>query len=91
MAILTFPFLYNEHGTPSDCRRFTAYQVDKPFPDCKVLYLEKQGGIGSHSHPLPELGREEHEPLSTYANTEGCFTAGMAWVVINFECPRVAN
>ena len=47
VAILTFPFLYNEHGTPDDYRRFTAYQAAKLFPDCEVSYLEKQGGIGS--------------------------------------------
>ena len=47
VAILTFPFLYNEHGAPWDYRRFTAYQAEKLFPDSEVLYLEKQGGIGS--------------------------------------------
>lgn len=47
MAILIFPFLYNEHGAPWDYPRFTAYQAEKLFPDCEVLYLEKQRGIGS--------------------------------------------
>jgi len=47
VAILTFPFLYNEHGAPWDYRRFTAYQAEQLFPDFEVLYLEKQGGIGS--------------------------------------------
>lgn len=47
MAILTFPFLYNEHGAPWDYRRFTGYQAEKLFADCEVLSLEKQGGIGS--------------------------------------------
>ena len=47
VAILTFPFLYNEHGAPWDYRRFTGYQAAKLFPDAEVLYLDKQGSIGS--------------------------------------------
>lgn len=47
VAVLTFPFLYNEHASPSDYRRFTGHQAKKLFPNCEVVRLEKQGGVGS--------------------------------------------
>ena len=43
-AVLTFPFLYNEHGNPSDYRRFTVYGAEGLFPDFEIVCLEKQGG-----------------------------------------------
>lgn len=46
-AVLAFPFLYNEHGTPWDYRRFTIYGAERLFPDFEIVYLEKLGGIGS--------------------------------------------
>jgi len=51
-AVLTFPFLYNEHGNPSDYRRFTVYGAEGLFPDFEIVCLEKQGAIGSTLHLL---------------------------------------
>jgi SAM-dependent methyltransferase len=46
-AVLSFPFLYNEHGAPQDYRRFTVHMAERLFPRFEVVHLEKQGGIGS--------------------------------------------
>lgn len=45
--LLTFPFLYNEHGTPYDFQRFTVHRAVKLVPGCEVLLVERQGGLGS--------------------------------------------
>jgi SAM-dependent methyltransferase len=45
--ILSFPFIYNEHGSPNDFRRFTAYGAAVLFPEMEVVRLERQGGLGS--------------------------------------------
>ncbi|MEO3432599.1 class I SAM-dependent methyltransferase [Inquilinus sp. CAU 1745] len=45
--IVSFPFLYNEHGKPWDFRRFTKYGARQLFPRMQVVSLECQGGIGS--------------------------------------------
>lgn len=47
MMVMTFPFLYNEHGAPWDFQRFTAHRAVKLFPDFEVVLLQRQGGIGS--------------------------------------------
>ena len=47
VMVLSFPFLYNEHGAPWDFQRFTAHRAQKLFPDFEILQLERQGGIGS--------------------------------------------
>jgi SAM-dependent methyltransferase len=49
VAILSFPFLFNEHGAPHDYRRFTAHQAARLLPGYRVLTLERQGGVGSTS------------------------------------------
>lgn len=46
-AVLAFPFIYNEHGTPWDYRRFTVHGAARLFPDFDIVHLEKLGGIGS--------------------------------------------
>ena len=46
-AVLAFPFLYNEHGTPWDYRRFTVHGAARLFQDFDIVNLEKLGGIGS--------------------------------------------
>lgn len=46
-AIISVPFIYNEHGAPYDFRRFSANQAAKLFPDWEVISVERQGGIGS--------------------------------------------
>lgn len=45
--VLSFPFLYNEHGVPFDFQRFTAHRAPLLFPSYEVVALERQGGIGS--------------------------------------------
>jgi SAM-dependent methyltransferase len=47
VMVMSFPFLYNEHGAPYDFQRFTAHRAAKLFPDFEVLLLKRQGGIGS--------------------------------------------
>lgn len=47
VMVMSFPFLYNEHGAPFDFQRLTAYRAVKLFPDFEVLCLKRQGGIGS--------------------------------------------
>ena len=46
-AVLSFPFIFNEHGAPYDFRRFSAYGAERLFPDWRLVCLERQGGIGS--------------------------------------------
>lgn len=45
--MLSFPFLYNEHGTPYDYHRFTVHRAKRLLPGFEIIHLEKQGGIGS--------------------------------------------
>lgn len=45
--IVSFPFIYNEHGAPYDFRRFSAHGAANLFQGYTVESLEKQGGIGS--------------------------------------------
>jgi len=45
--IMTFPFLYNEHGVPYDFRRFTKYNSDIKNDDFNIIINETQGGIFS--------------------------------------------
>ena len=47
VAVLSLPFLYNEHGAPWDYRRFTVHRAERLFPGFEIVHLEKQGGIGS--------------------------------------------
>jgi ubiquinone/menaquinone biosynthesis C-methylase UbiE len=47
VAILTFPFLYNEHGAPWDYRRFTGHQAEKLFPDCEVCISRERAVLGA--------------------------------------------
>ncbi len=47
IMVLSFPFLYNEHGAPYDFQRFTAHRAQKLFPNYDILQLERQGGVGS--------------------------------------------
>lgn len=47
VMVLSFPFIYNEHGIPWDFQRFTAYRAQRLFDDVDILHLERQGGIGS--------------------------------------------
>jgi SAM-dependent methyltransferase len=47
LVVLSFPFMYNEHGAPYDFRRFSAYGATRIFPDFEAVTLERQGGIGS--------------------------------------------
>lgn len=46
VIILSFPFLYNEHGTPHDYQRFTVHGAAGLLP-YEALTLERQGGEGS--------------------------------------------
>ena len=46
MLILSFPFLYNEHGTPYDFHRFTIHGAARLLP-CELDFLDRQGGFGS--------------------------------------------
>lgn len=45
--VVSFPFLYNEHGAPFDFQRFTAHRAARLFPQWDVVQLERQGGVGS--------------------------------------------
>jgi SAM-dependent methyltransferase len=47
VAVVTFPFLYNEHGEPYDFRRMTVHYAKRLFPRFQIEALERQGGIGS--------------------------------------------
>ena len=46
IVVLSFPFLYNEHGTPYDFQRFTTHGAARLFP-YEIDVLEQQGGYGS--------------------------------------------
>lgn len=46
-AVISVPFIYNEHGAPGDFRRFSAYGAEALFPDWTALLIDRQGGIGS--------------------------------------------
>lgn len=46
LIVLSFPFLYNEHGTPYDFQRFTSHGAARLLP-FHVEVLERQGGFGS--------------------------------------------
>jgi SAM-dependent methyltransferase len=46
VIVLSFPFLYNEHGTPYDFQRFTTHGAARLLP-YEVEILEAQGGFGS--------------------------------------------
>lgn len=47
LIIASVPFLYNEIGAQGDYQRFTANRAVRLFPDFDVVFLERQGGIGS--------------------------------------------
>lgn len=47
IVVASFPFLYNEHGTPFDFQRFTAHRARSLFPGFDPVHLHRQGGIGS--------------------------------------------
>ena len=46
VIVLSFPFLYNEYGTPHDFQRFTSHGAARLLP-LEVKVLERQGGFGS--------------------------------------------
>lgn len=46
VIVLSFPFLYNEHGAPYDFQRFTIYGAGRLFP-YEILMVDRQGGFGS--------------------------------------------
>ncbi|ATS17715.1 hypothetical protein BRW62_01970 [Parathermosynechococcus lividus PCC 6715] len=46
LIVLSFPFLYNEHGAPSDFQRFTIHGAAQLLP-YEIEMLERQGGFGS--------------------------------------------
>ncbi|MBA3431345.1 MAG: class I SAM-dependent methyltransferase [Actinobacteria bacterium] len=47
-AVISVPFIYNEHGAPDDLRRFSAYGVAQIFPpDWEVLEVRRLGSLGS--------------------------------------------
>lgn len=45
--VLSFPFIYNEHGAPFDFQRFSAHRAPGLFPTLDIVQLDRQGGIGS--------------------------------------------
>jgi SAM-dependent methyltransferase len=47
VVVMTFPFLYNEHGAPGDYRRFTVYWAVRLLPGYLPVHAARQGGIGS--------------------------------------------
>jgi SAM-dependent methyltransferase len=46
-ALISVPFLYNEHGAPFDFRRLTVHGVRLLFADLRVETLAPLGGVGS--------------------------------------------
>jgi SAM-dependent methyltransferase len=46
VIMLSFPFLYNEHGSPYDFQRFTSHGAACLLP-YEIQALERQGGFGS--------------------------------------------
>jgi SAM-dependent methyltransferase len=47
-VVISVPFIYNEHGSPGDFRRFSVYGASKLFPtDWQVLRVARLGGFGS--------------------------------------------
>jgi SAM-dependent methyltransferase len=47
IMLLSFPFIYNEHGAPQDFHRFTAHRAIRLLPETRVIDVQRQGGIGS--------------------------------------------
>jgi SAM-dependent methyltransferase len=46
-VVLSFPFLYNEHGSPHDFQRFSAHRAATLLPELTLDEVIIQGGIGS--------------------------------------------
>lgn len=46
-AIITVPFIFNEHGLPDDFRRFSRNGIRQQFQGYELLKLKGQGGIGT--------------------------------------------
>ena len=46
-AVVSAPFIFNQHGVPHDYRRFTQYGIARALPGCRVERTCLQGGIGS--------------------------------------------
>ena len=46
-AVVSAPFIFNQHGAPHDYRRFTQYGIARMLPGCEVERTCLQGGIGS--------------------------------------------
>lgn len=47
-AVVSVPFIYNEHGAPDDLRRFSAYGVAQIFPaDWELVRVKRLGSLGS--------------------------------------------
>jgi SAM-dependent methyltransferase len=52
-AIVSVPFVFNEHGAPDDFRRYSVYGVREIFPDdWQAIRLVRLGGFGSASGVL---------------------------------------
>jgi SAM-dependent methyltransferase len=48
LLILSVPFIYNQHGAPSDYRRFSIYGIENLLKkNYEFLEVKSQGGIGS--------------------------------------------
>jgi SAM-dependent methyltransferase len=47
--VVSAPFIYNEHGSPNDYRRYTAHGIKDIFlsEGWNIIEIKKQGGIGS--------------------------------------------
>lgn len=46
-VVVSFPFIYNEHGAPHDFRRFSINGARLLWPDWREVGTERQGAIGS--------------------------------------------
>ena len=48
IAVISVPFIFNEHGAPNDFRRFSVYGAAAIFPpNWKVVRIKRLGGFGS--------------------------------------------
>lgn len=47
--VVSVPFIYNEHGSPNDYRRYTVHGIKDIFlsDGWNIIEVKKQGGIGS--------------------------------------------
>lgn len=82
-AVLTLPFIYNEHGAPGDFRRYSVHGATEIFPkQWEIVSVRPLGGVGSSTGVLFLNWVDE----STNASRSGRILKGILlplWIVMS--------